>query len=169
LSLTTEGRPTTDLQEGDPAPDFTVPDDEGNPFQLSQAFADSNVVLYFYPKDFTPGCIAESQEFRDEAEAFLGLDAKVVGVSTGTVRSKAAFKKKYGLNFRLLADTGRQACTLYGTLGLLGTSPKRVTFVIARGGRIVKVHRSPMPGSHIEAARAALFMLRERAQAAAPG
>lgn len=151
------------------APDFTLPDDEGKPFTLSEAFKESNVILYFYPKDFTPGCIAESQEFRDEAEAFLGLDAVIVGVSTGTVRSKASFKRKYGLNFRLLADTGKEVCRLYDTLGLLGATPKRVTFVIAKGGRVAKVHKSPMPGGHIEEARKALFLLREQAQAPAPG
>ena len=151
------------------APDFTLPDDEGNPFQLSSAWADANVILYFYPKDFTPGCIAESQEFRDEAQAFLGLDAVIVGVSTGTVRSKAAFKAKYGLTFRLLADTEKKACDLYGTLGLLGATPKRVTFVIAKGGRIAAIHKSPLPGGHIEAARRALFVLREQAQAPASG
>lgn len=155
--------------EGETAPDFTLPDDEGTPFRLSAAWAESNVVLYFYPKDFTPGCIAESQEFRDEAEAFLGLDAVIVGISTGTVRSKAAFKRKYGLNFRLLADTEKEVCKLYGTLGLLGVTPKRVTFVIAKGGRIVEVFSSPLPGGHIEAARKALFLLREQAQPAASG
>jgi len=160
ISRTAEGDGTPEPREGDTAPDFTLPDDEGNPFQLSQAFGESNVILYFYPKDFTPGCVAEAQTFRDEAQQFVGLEAVVVGVSTGSVRSKASFKARFGLNFRLLADTDKQVCRTYGALGLLGAAPRRVTFVIAKGGRIVKVHQSAAPGPHIEAAKEALFHLR---------
>lgn len=165
---TSEGGSTPEPQEGDAAPDFTLPDDGGNPFQLSQAFRESNVILYFYPKDFTPGCVAEAQTFRDEAQQFVGLEAVVLGVSTGSVRSKASFKARFGLNFRLLADADKQVCRLYGTLGMLGATPRRVTFVIAKGGRIAKVHEGAAPRPHVEAAKAALFALRERAEHMAP-
>ena len=148
------------LKEGDQAPDFTLPDDEGQPFRLKEALQESNVILYFYPRDFTPGCEAEAQGFRDEAKMFLGLDAVVVGISTGTVRSKAEFKKRFGLNFRLVADEQKVVCGLYGAMGLLGITPKRVTFVIARDGTIKRVHEGVLPLKHVEAAIEALFQLR---------
>jgi peroxiredoxin Q/BCP len=157
----------SELRAGDPAPLFTLPDDEGQPFRLADEIGKAHIVLYFYPKDDTPGCRAEAQAFRDEIRLFLGLDATVVGVSTGTVLSKAAFKKKYDLNFRLLADTEKSVTKAYGALGFLGT-PKRATFVIGKDGLIKRVFEGPLPTPHLDAAKEALFQLKEAEQAAVP-
>lgn len=151
----------TDLKEGDLAPPFTLPDDEGQPFSLADERGKSNVVLYFYPKDDTPGCRAEAQAFRDEIKIFFGLDATIVGVSGGSVKAKADFKRKYSLNFRLLADEDREVAKAYGAVGLLGITPRRVTFVIGKDGRVRRIFASVMPISHLDAAKEALFKLRE--------
>ena len=153
-----------ELHEGDTAPDFTLKDDEGKPFTLSEELAKANVILYFYPKDDTPGCRAEAQAFRDEIKIFFGLDATIIGVSGGTVRAKADFKKRYQLNFRLLADEDREVTKLYGALGLLGLTPKRITFVIGKDGRIRRIYGSPLPNGHLVAARETLFQMREEEQ-----
>jgi peroxiredoxin Q/BCP len=152
---------TAELREGDKAPLFSLPDDEGNPFRLEDVLGASNVILYFYPKDDTPGCRAESKAFRDEMSLFYGLEATIVGVSTGTVQSKSAFKRKYALNFKLLADEDRKVTELYGALGFFSNNPKRVTFVIGKDGRIRKIISSPIAVSHVEAAKAALFQMRD--------
>lgn len=153
---------------GDLAPDFTLPDDEGKPFTLSEEFGKANIILYFYPKDDTPGCRMEAQAFRDEVKVFFGLEATIIGVSGGTVRAKADFKRRYALNFRLLADEGREVTKLYGVLGLLGIAPRRVTFIIGKDGRIRRVFASPLPMGHLEAAREELYKMREEEQARAP-
>ena len=157
----------SELKEGDAAPPFTLPDDEGKPFVLADEFGKSNVVLYFYPKDDTPGCRAEAQAFRDEIKVFFGLEATIVGVSNGSVKAKADFKRKYSLNFRLLADENREVAKAYGALGLLGLTPRRVTFVIGKDGRIRRIFASVMPISHLDAAKEALFKLREEEEHAA--
>jgi len=154
---------TGDLQEGDGAPLFTLPDDEGQPFNLADEIGRANIILYFYPKDDTPGCRAEAQAFRDELKLFLGLEATVIGVSTGTVQAKADFKAKYALNFKLLADTEKTVSKRYGALGFLGT-PKRMTFVIGKDGKIRKVFDGVLPMPHLDAAKEALFKLREEGQ-----
>lgn len=159
--------PLTDLKEGDLAPLFTLPDDEGKPFSLADEGGKSNVVLYFYPKDDTPGCRAEAQAFRDEIKVFFGLEATIVGVSSGSVKAKADFKRKYALNFRLLADEQREVAKAYGALGLLGITPRRLTFVIGKDGRIRRIFASVMPISHLDAAKEALFKLREEEEHAA--
>jgi peroxiredoxin Q/BCP len=157
-----------ELHEGDQAPLFTLPDDEGRPCSLADELGKANVILYFYPKDDTPGCRAEAQAFRDELKVFFGLDATVIGVSNGSVKAKADFKRKYSLNFKLLADEDRAVTRTYGALGLLGLSPRRITFVIGKDGRIHKIFSSPMPFSHLEAAKAALFRLKEEEERAQP-
>ncbi len=151
----------SELKEGDAAPAFTLPDDEGRPFSLSDERGKSNVILYFYPKDDTPGCRAEAQAFRDELKVFFGLDATIVGVSGGSVKAKAEFKRKYALNFRLLADEDRAVTRAYGALGLLGITPRRVTFIIGKDGIIRQIFASPLPNGHLEAAKGALFRMRE--------
>ncbi len=151
----------SDLKEGDIAPLFTLQDDEGHPFSLADELGKAHIVLYFYPKDDTPGCRAEAQAFRDEVKQFFGLEATIIGVSTGTVVAKAEFKRKYALNFRLLADEDKSVTRLYGALGLLGLSPRRITFVIGKDGRIRRVFASPLPYSHLDAAKEALFQMRE--------
>ena len=163
-----EAQTVAELKEGDKAPLFTLPDDEGKPFRLADAIGGSHVILYFYPKDDTPGCRAESKAFRDEMSLFYGLEATIVGVSTGTVQSKAEFKRKYALNFKLLADEERKVTELYGALGFISNNPRRVTFVIGKDGRIRKIIQSPLALSHVEGAKAALFQMREEESRGGP-
>lgn len=101
---------------GDSAPDFSLPDGNGKLHPLSE-FLGRKVVLYFYPKDDTPGCTVEACGFRDTAEAVAGKGAAVVGVSADSEESHAKFAKKFGLNFLLLCDPEKKAINAYGAWG----------------------------------------------------
>jgi peroxiredoxin Q/BCP len=126
-----------DLKEGDKAPDFALPSQDGNAVHLSD-FHGKNVILYFYPKDDTPGCTKEACGFRDAMSLFKELKTEILGVSTDAVESHKQFQKKHGLNFSLLADPDEKVTKLYGVKTLLGLA-ERVTFVIDRDGIIRKV------------------------------
>jgi peroxiredoxin Q/BCP len=130
------------MKLGDQAPDFTLPTGSGEPFQLS-ALRGQPVVLYFYPKDDTPGCTAEACAFRDQYEDFLTLGAQVVGVSSDSETSHQKFAQKHRLPFPLLADAGGQVRKLYEVpRALLGLLPGRVTFVIDATGKIAYIFNS---------------------------
>lgn len=136
------------LAVGDDAPDFEVPDETGNLRTLKE-FRGRWWVLYFYPKDETPGCVAEACAFRDDFEAFRELDVPVVGVSADTVESHLAFKQSRNLPFTLLADPERRMIRAYDVAGFLGL-PKRVTYVIDPEGRVAHVHESRLrPAGHV--------------------
>lgn len=118
---------------GEPAPDFVLPDQDGNSVRL----ADSRgrpVVLFFYPRDQTPGCTAEACSFRDQFETFAEAGAKVLGVSGDPPDSHRRFIERYRLPFRLLHDEGDRVRTLYGVRKTLGLIPGRATFVIDPDG-----------------------------------
>ncbi len=123
------------LQPGTPAPAFTLPDADGNPVSL-QDFKGRPVVLYFYPKDDTPGCTAEACSFRDQFEDFKDLGAEVLGVSSDSGASHQAFAQKHRLPFKLLSDKGGVVRKQYGVGNTLGLIPGRVTFVIGPDGVI---------------------------------
>ena len=130
------------LELNQPAPDFTLPTTSGEPFQLS-AQRGRNVVLYFYPKDDTPGCTAEACGFRDQYEEFQDLGAEVVGVSSDSAASHQQFARKHGLPFPLLADAGGAVRKRYEVpRALLGLLPGRVTFVIDKAGIIRYIFNS---------------------------
>jgi thioredoxin-dependent peroxiredoxin len=124
------------LKEGDSAPAFEAKTDEGKTVKLSD-FKGKNVVLYFYPKDDTPGCTKQACSFRDNMSAFGKKNAVVLGVSLDDAASHTAFKKKYGLPFTLLADAGGEIAKAYGVLD--GAYADRWTFVIDPAGKIKKV------------------------------
>ena len=107
---------TEHLTPGDPAPDFTLPDQDGNPVRLRD-FAGRKVVVYFYPKDDTPGCTKEACQFNDNLHAFSGGSAEVVGVSPDDAASHRRFRELYGLNFPLLSDPARETMRRYGAWG----------------------------------------------------
>jgi thioredoxin-dependent peroxiredoxin len=119
------------LGEGDRLPEFTVLDDRGTAVSTEE-LRGSPLVLYFYPKDDTPGCTSEASQFRDMYAEFQAKNARIVGVSRDSVESHQRFKQKYGIPFALLADTDSQ---LYKALGVNGRS----TFLIDAEGKIVKV------------------------------
>ena len=122
------------LQVGQPAPDFTLNTTDGTAFRLADRRG-RHLVLYFYPKDDTPGCTAEACSFRDQYEDFQDLGADVVGISSDSEASHQKFTQKHRLPFPLLADPGGRVRKLYEVpRALLGLLPGRVTFVIDRDG-----------------------------------
>ncbi|MEX2080584.1 MAG: peroxiredoxin [Dehalococcoidia bacterium] len=129
------------LKQGTTAPDFEATLDDGTPFKLSQALADRAVVLYFYPRDFTPGCTRQACAFRDNFEAITEAGATIIGVSTDSLGSHASFKDRFDLPFPLIADGNREVIDAYDARGLFGISTARVTYVIARDGLIQRTIR----------------------------
>ena len=125
------------LSEGQPATDFTLPDADGTPVTLS-ALRGGWVVVFFYPKDDTPGCTAESCAFRDSYEDFVEAGATVIGISSDSPESHKAFAAKHNLPFTLLSDTGGSLRKEWGIGKTLGVIPGRVTFVIDPDGVVRK-------------------------------
>ena len=134
------------LKEGDQAPDFTLPSDEGKLVKLSD-FKGHNVVLYFYPKDQTPGCTKEACSMRDNLGSIKGYNSVVLGVSVDNVDAHKAFKEKDHLTFTLLSDADKSVSKQYSGLNALGMS-KRVTYVIDSNGVIRKIFTKVDVASH---------------------
>ncbi|MBD2447770.1 peroxiredoxin [Nostoc sp. FACHB-152] len=141
------------LAVGTDAPAFTVKDTNGNTVSLSD-FAGKTVVLYFYPKDDTPGCTKQACSFRDAQNDYQGKDVVVLGVSADDEASHQAFTQKYNLNFPLLADTKKELITAYDVDG--GGYAKRVTYVIDPNGKITHVDASVNTATHASDVLAAL-------------
>jgi thioredoxin-dependent peroxiredoxin len=140
-------------QEGQPAPDFELPSTNGRPVSLHEFQGQRNVVLYFYPKDDTPGCTKEACSFRDMTPAFEAHDAVILGVSADSVASHDAFRSKYALPFPLLADEDGRVARAYGSWragadGAGGTA-RRNTFVIDRAGIVRRVYPQVKVEEHI--------------------
>jgi peroxiredoxin Q/BCP len=127
---------------GDAAPDFTLPSQSGEQVTLSHLWNRGPVVLYFYPKDETPGCTTEACTFRDSYEVFREAGAEVVGVSSDSVASHGRFAEKHRLPFTLLADDGGGVRKRYGVRSTFGILPGRVTYVIDRQGVVRHVFSS---------------------------
>jgi len=148
------------IQAGDRAPDFALSDRDGRTVRLGDYRGKKAVVLYFYPKDDTPGCTAESCSFRDQYEAFGDAGAEVIGVSSDSAESHARFADKHRLPFVLLADQGGAVRKQYGVPATLGLLPGRVTFVIDRDGVVRHVFNSQFQATkHVAEALAALRRL----------
>lgn len=124
----------TQLQLGDRAPDTTFEGPDGSLVPMQSLIGSRALVLYFYPKDFTAGCTAESCAFRDAYEDFLAAGADVVGVSNDPPESHDRFRQRYRLPFRLLSDPGGKARAAFGVTKTLGLIEGRVTFVFDRQG-----------------------------------
>lgn len=143
----------TSVQPGQSAPDFTAPRTGGGDFRLSGLVGKSAVVLYFYPKDETPGCTAEACAFRDSYEIFVEEGAEVVGVSGDSVSSHERFAEHHELPFILISDKGGAIRRLYGVKATLGIWPGRVTIVIGKDGIVRHVYASQTePVRHVEEA-----------------
>ena len=121
------------LQLGSPAPEFTATLDSGETFRLADLRGKKNVVLYFYPKDETAGCVREACQFRDRYAAFRELDAVIVGASTDSAESHQRFREHHKLPFPLIADTDKRISRLFDARGLFGR-PVRVTYIIDKDG-----------------------------------
>jgi thioredoxin-dependent peroxiredoxin len=139
--------------ENDVAPDFTLADENGENVTLS-SLRGRKVVLYFYPKDDTPGCTTQACDLRDRVQEFEARDAVVLGVSPDSVKDHRRFKDKYSLNFTLLADVDHEVAEAYGVwkqksfMGKKYMGNERTTFVIGEDGRIIRVLPNVKPAQH---------------------
>jgi peroxiredoxin Q/BCP len=149
------------VEVGDVAPDFKLKSQTGQEISLKDFQGKSPVVLFFYPKDFTPGCTTEACTFRDSFEAFKEMGAEVIGVSTGTVESHEKFAREYNLPFKLLADEGGKVRELYGVPKAAGgLFPGRVTYIIDRMGVVRHIFESLTHAErHVEEALRILRLL----------
>ena len=149
------------LSEGDPAPDFTLPDQHGDQVNL-KGLRGRRVVLYFYPKADTPGCTAQACGVRDHRPDYERAGAVVLGISSDPVTSISKFDEKYGLGFPLLADEGHRVAESYGVwveksmYGRKYMGVERTTFIIDKDGTIARVFRKVKPAGHAEEVKAAL-------------
>jgi peroxiredoxin Q/BCP len=130
------------VKVGDKAPDFTLPSQLGDNVTLSEYFGKKNVVLYFYPKDESPGCTREACTFRDSYEELTSLGAEVIGVSSQSVESHRSFATHHGLPFILLSDAGNKVRQLYGVPSTMGIIPGRVTYIIDKKGIVRHIFSS---------------------------
>ena len=152
------------VEEGQAAPDFTLPADDGSQVKLS-GLKGSPVVLYFYPKDDTPGCTREACAFRDQQKALSKAGAKVLGVSADDVASHVKFRDKFQLNFPLLADTDHKVAEKYGAwreknmYGKKSMGIQRSTFLIDAKGTVRKVWKRVSVDGHDAAVLEALSAL----------
>jgi peroxiredoxin Q/BCP len=128
-----------ELKLGDTAPDFSLLDEHGLPVSLRNYLGKKVVVLYFYPKDFTPDCAAEACSFRDDYKSIQDKGAVVIGVSLDSVESHSKFSEKYNLPFAILSDQNKEVAKAYGVLGVGGFLAKRVTFIINKEGKITHI------------------------------
>jgi thioredoxin-dependent peroxiredoxin len=155
------------LDAGDKAPNFTLPKANGETFTLADALGRRTVVLFFYPKDDTPGCTVEACTFRDNYEAFAEAGADVVGVSSDSAASHDGFASKHRLPMTLLTDAEGKVRALYGVKSTLGFMPGRATFVIDKAGTIAHVFVSQLRvKSHVEKALAVVKGLQQAQPAA---
>jgi thioredoxin-dependent peroxiredoxin len=149
------------VEEGQDAPDFELTSDSGKVIRLSQ-FRGKPVVLYFYPRDDTPGCTAQACGIRDSYDDFEERGAVVLGVSPDEEMSHVKFKQKYGLPFTLLADPEHVVAEQYGVwgekkyMGRTYMGVERSTFLIDENGRIARIMRRVKPDTHVEQVLAAL-------------
>jgi len=150
------------LVVGEKAPDFTLKSDRDEELTLSDSLGKKNVILYFYPKDNTSGCIKEACSFRDNLETIHRQDTVVLGVSPDSVKSHQGFKQKQNLNFTLLSDPEHRVAEMYGAWGekrMYGRKYMgifRTTFVIGKDGVVKKVFKKVKPAGHAEEVLAAL-------------
>jgi peroxiredoxin Q/BCP len=151
---------TPAVDQGDEAPDFDLADQNGERVRLSAFRGDKNVVLYFYPRDDTPGCTVEACTFRDHIEQFSAAGAVVLGVSSDSESAHRRFADKHRLPFTLLVDEGGHVRTSYGVRKTLGLFDGRVTFVIDKHGIVRHVFSSQAQFKrHVDEALAALQLL----------
>ena len=157
----------SDLKTGDTAPDFTLPTDGDGSITLSD-LKGQKVVIYFYPKDDTPGCTKESCAFRDHKQDFEKLGVEIIGISKDSVAKHDKFKAKYDLNFPLASDENGEVCDLYGVwkeksmYGKTFLGIERSTFLIDENGNLAEIWRKVKVPGHIEAVVDAIRVLEQK-------
>lgn len=141
------------LKIGDDLPLFSLKDQDGNNFSSHDYLGEYNLVIFFYPKDFTPGCTKEVCSFRDKYEDFNDLGAKVIGISGDSEKSHQKFTKQYKLPFKLLSDKGNKVRKLFGVpKSLLGLLPGRETYVFNKQGKVTMVFNNMNGNVHMKKA-----------------
>jgi peroxiredoxin Q/BCP len=144
------------VKAGDRAPDFEGPTSDGSRLGLKDFVGKKNVVLYFYPKDDTPGCTREACSFRDNLQPIRDMGAEIIGVSLDSIQSHSRFASKFGLAFPLISDKDKRIANAYGVLKDTGTSTSRVTFIIDKSGKVAKVFPQVDVSKHTEEVVSAL-------------
>lgn len=158
-TLTSRKKP---LQTGERAPDFTLDDQEGQPVALADLRGQGCVVVYFYPKDDTPGCTKEACGFQEEQPAFQSAGVRVIGVSPDSPARHIKFRQKYGLEFTLLADVDKQLAEAYGVwvmkqnYGREYMGIQRSTFLVDAKGQIAQAWRNVRVNGHVDAVLGAI-------------
>jgi peroxiredoxin Q/BCP len=150
------------IQIGSTIPDFSLPDQNGNLFDISSVLGKKNLVIYFYPKDDSPGCTKEACSFRDQFDVFKDVDAVIIGISGQSVESHKEFAEKHRLSFTLLSDEGDKIRRQFGVpTNFLGLLPGRVTYIVDKTGRVIYIFNSQMNAEkHVdEALRILIFPL----------
>ncbi len=149
-----------ELKIGDKIPNFTAKDANGNDFDSQNIVGQKPLVIYFYPKDNTPGCTTQACSFRDQYEDFKDLGAEVIGISSDTVASHLKFSKQYKLPFILLSDFDKKIRKLFGVpTGMFGLLPGRVTYVTDKNGVVQMIFDSMLSAKHIPKALEAIKKL----------
>jgi peroxiredoxin Q/BCP len=150
------------IEIGSSLPGFTLPDQNGDLFDISTVLGKKNLVIYFYPKDDTPGCTKEACYFRDQFEVFKEEDAIIIGVSGQSVESHKEFAAKYKLNYTLLSDEGNEIRKLFGVpTNLFGFIPGRVTYIVNKKGKVVYTFNSQSQATkHVDEALRILKLLK---------
>lgn len=142
------------LAEGSVAPDFTMRDSVGKEMKLSELRGKKNVVVYFYPKDFTPGCTMEATEFSRDYRKFKDAGIEIVGISPDDEKSHQKFRDKMGMPYPLVADTENEVSKNYGVYGLKSFMGReymgvnRSTFLVDKEGKIVRIFKKVKPAGH---------------------
>lgn len=140
--------------EGSKVPTFELKNQYGELFSVDSVIGKKNLVIYFYPKDDTPGCTKEACSFRDQFAVFADADAMIIGISAQSVESHLAFAKKHRLNYLLLSDTDNKVRKLFGVpSNLFGMIPGRVTYIVDKKGEVVYIFNSQMDAEkHVDEA-----------------
>ena len=140
------------IEIGSKIPEFSLPDQNGNVININDYIGKKNLVIYFYPKDDTPGCTKEACYFRDQYEIFNQADAMIIGISSQSVESHKKFAEKYHLSFTLLSDENSVVRKMFGAISL-GLIPGRVTYVVDKKGIVKYIFDSQTePTKHVDEA-----------------
>ncbi|HKI90115.1 MAG TPA: peroxiredoxin [Draconibacterium sp.] len=131
------------IKKGDTIPEIILPDQNGNSFDLKKEAVGKNIVLFFYPKDDSPGCTKEACSFRDQYADFMKANALVIGISGQSVKSHKKFTEKYHLTYTLLSDEGNKIRKMFGVpTNFFGLLPGRVTYIIDKNGKVRDIFNS---------------------------
>ncbi|MDP3441894.1 MAG: peroxiredoxin [Ignavibacteria bacterium] len=143
-----------EIKIGSNIPSFSLTDQDGNSFDINSVLGKKNLVIYFYPKDDSPGCTAQACSFQDQFEIFKEADAVIIGISGQSVESHKEFALKHRLSFTLLSDEGNKIRKQFGVpTNFLGLIPGRVTYVADKSGKVIYIFNSQMQATkHVDEA-----------------